>query len=55
MNINKIDVAQFLNEKHEGHYKIINLSERQYDIKKFNGNVIVHGFPDHHAPPLLLL
>ena len=41
---NSIDsVAQFLNEKHEGKYRILNLSGIKYDYEKFNMNV--HEFP----------
>ena len=50
---NKIeDVARFLNEKHEAHYMISNLSEESYDYSAFGDQVQECTFPGHPAPPL---
>jgi len=50
---NKIkNVAKFLDQKHPGHYKIINLSNRKYDFGKFKGKVDSYPWEDHHSPEL---
>ena len=49
------DVASFLNEAHENHYMVWNLSERTYDESRFGDQVICYTFPGHPAPPLGLL
>lgn len=49
------EVSSFLEEKHQGTYMLWNLSKFDYDISKFNNQVLVHGFPDHHNPPLQFL
>jgi phosphatidylinositol-3,4,5-trisphosphate 3-phosphatase/dual-specificity protein phosphatase PTEN len=36
--------------KHQGYYRIYNLSNRTYDYKKFNGVVKSYKWVDHHAP-----
>ena len=54
---NNIDhVAGLLSKQHSRHFLLYNLSNRDYDISKFGGQVINWcGFPDHHPPPLVLL
>jgi hypothetical protein len=37
------------------HYAVWNLTERGYDYSKLDSNVRETGWPDHHAPPLVLL
>ncbi|XP_078716234.1 tensin-3-like isoform X1 [Lampetra fluviatilis] len=49
------DVARMLHSKHANGYLVINLSERRYDIEKFNVHVKDFGWPDLHAPPLDVL
>jgi protein-tyrosine phosphatase len=51
------EVSRLLSLNHKNHFMIFNLSERTYDDKRFfDGRVQSWcGFPDHHAPPLLLL
>lgn len=46
------EISDFLQEKHEGNYMVWNLSMYDYDISKFKNQVLIHGFPDHHNPPL---
>ncbi|XP_065889210.1 tensin-2-like isoform X2 [Dysidea avara] len=46
------DVAKMLKTKHQDNYMIFNLSERSYDISKFNNQVLDFGWPDHLAPSL---
>lgn len=51
-------VRKFLDNKHEGHYKLFNLcSERFYNASKFGDETEVACFPfeDHQAPPLPLV
>lgn len=48
-------VAEYFEEKHGHGVLVLNLSERQYDYKKFGDRVLEFGFPDHHSPPLGLL
>lgn len=45
-NINS--VARFLESKHKDHYKIYNLSNRDYDFDKFGGFVKSYEWPDHY-------
>ena len=53
---NKIgEVANFLDTKHPGHYKIINLSNRKYDYGKFKGKVDSYWWEDHHAPEMTVI
>lgn len=52
-NINK--VSEFLEERHQGHYKIYNLSNRTYNYSKFKGEVKSYEWEDHHSPPMLTL
>src|SRR3990167_4161346 len=55
---NNIDhVATLFNKYHSGHYRIYNLSKREYDRTKFEEGSVIEwcGFPDHHPPPLILL
>ena len=44
-------VQQFLEEKHGNKYKILNLSNRDYDYSVF-GNQVIHdmGWEDHNCP-----
>ena len=52
-NINS--VVNFLEEKHKGHYKIFNLSNREYDFDKFSGYVESYTWIDHCPAPMLTL
>ena len=50
------DVSSFLNEKHLHNYMILNLSEKDYDTSKFQGEVFhFNNWPDHHSPSIELL
>jgi hypothetical protein len=49
------DVAQLLRDNHAEHFAVWNLTERPYDYAKLDRMVHETGWPDHHAPPLLLL
>jgi len=50
------EVSQLLQKYHDNHYMVINLSQRNYDDRKFGGKVTSEfGWPDHHNPPLLTL
>lgn len=51
-------VAQYLNSRHNGHYRVFNLcAEREYSTDLFNPGSVTnqYGFPDHHNPPLEML
>lgn len=49
-------VRQFLTTRHSSHFKIYNLTERNYSPGSFPEDRIEHyPFPDHHAPSLALL
>ena len=53
---NSIDsVSKFLNEKHEGKYRILNLSGLKYDYEKFNNSVFEFKWEDHYPPSIDLL
>jgi phosphatidylinositol-3,4,5-trisphosphate 3-phosphatase/dual-specificity protein phosphatase PTEN len=53
---NSIDsVSSFLNERHRGFYKILNLSGMKYDYKKFDNKVFDYPWQDHYPPPIELL
>ena len=49
---NMNDVIFHLKKYHNGLYKIYNLSGIPYDPKKFDNNVEIYYWKDHHAPPL---
>ena len=45
------DVGIFLDDRHDGHYKVYNLySERCYDVQKFHGKVAVYPLADQKLP-----
>ena len=45
-----------MNEYHPGVYKLFNLSQHKYNVKKFNSQVAEFStWRDHHSPPLDLL
>ena len=44
------DIADYLKQNHDKHYKIYNLTEEEYDGEIFDNNVIHYGFLDHHPP-----
>jgi phosphatidylinositol-3,4,5-trisphosphate 3-phosphatase/dual-specificity protein phosphatase PTEN len=46
------DVSAFLHSKHQGHFKIINVSGESYNYQMFDHHVEEFPFPDHHPPPL---
>lgn len=46
------EVAEMLKTKHPGHFRVYNLTERDYDYSLFEDRVIKCGWFDHHAPPL---
>jgi hypothetical protein len=48
-------VAEFLDSRHPGHFKVFNLSEQSYVPSIFKGPVAHFPFPDHHAPSFSLL
>lgn len=43
-------VVNFFEAKHKDHFKIINLTEYDYNPEFFNNNVENYPFPDHHPP-----
>ena len=49
---NIADVAKFLDEKHAGHHRIFNLSNREYSTEKFNADVKSYPWEDHHSPAI---
>jgi hypothetical protein len=49
------EVSMMLKKYHGGKYMVWNLSDRPYDYTIFEDQVMEFGFPDHHAPPLVLL
>ena len=52
---NKIDkVVDLLEGRHSGHYRVYNLSGREYDIDKFKGSVVSLDW-DKHSPPSIFL
>lgn len=46
------DVAGHLNEAHENHYLVYNLSEYKYDYSLFNAAVMEYSFPGLPCPSL---
>jgi protein-tyrosine phosphatase len=54
---NHIDVvARFLNERHDGLYRVYNLcSERNYDESKFRNNVVRYRLDDHNPAELMMM
>ena len=45
------DVGIFLDDRHDGHYKVYNLySDRDYDVQKFHGRVAVYPLADQKLP-----
>ncbi|CAG9330160.1 unnamed protein product [Blepharisma stoltei] len=53
---NSLDsVSKFLNDRHNGKYRILNLSGIQYDYRKFGDSVKEFPWPDHYPPPVELL
>ena len=46
-----IDVARFLDSRHENHYLIVNASNRSYDYQKFQNRVISLIWPNHYPCP----
>lgn len=48
-------VSRFLDNRHHGHFKVFNLSERTYHDSLFSGPVAFFPFPDHHSPRFHLL
>ena len=45
-------MAKHLKKFHKDQYMIWNLSEKKYDVSKFDNNVIEFSFPGYPAPPL---
>jgi protein-tyrosine phosphatase len=53
---NDIDeVARFFKTYHNDHFLILNLSEKTYDVSKFDNRVQHFGWTENYAPPLLML
>jgi protein-tyrosine phosphatase len=48
-------VAGLLEQRHPGHFKIYNLSEREHTTDLFGTTSVSYPFPDHHAPSHYLL
>lgn len=48
-------MAEFLREKHNDRYLIINLSNRKYDYRKFKNQVLEYVWEDHHSPAMNVL
>lgn len=48
-------IAKFLKQYHNDHFMIFNLSQLEYEKDKFDNNIMLMGWPDHHNPPLDLL
>jgi hypothetical protein len=48
-------VSAFLHKYHSGHFLVLNVSDRRYNISPFDGNVKSFNFPDHHPPPIEML
>uniref|UniRef100_A0A7S0H9R3 Phosphatidylinositol-3,4,5-trisphosphate 3-phosphatase n=1 Tax=Amorphochlora amoebiformis TaxID=1561963 RepID=A0A7S0H9R3_9EUKA len=46
------NVSNYLNSKHKGNYMVFNLSEKTYDISKFDQQVMEFKFPGYPSPPL---
>ncbi|XP_035216145.1 tensin-like isoform X2 [Stegodyphus dumicola] len=46
------DVTRMLRTKHGTNYMVFNLSEKRYDLAKFNNRVLEFGWPQNLAPPL---
>ncbi len=52
---NATHIASFLKQYHNNHFMVFNLSQLHYDAAKFDHNVMLMGWPDHHNPTLDLL
>eukprot|EP01028_Stygiella_incarcerata_P011674 TRINITY_DN66_c0_g1_i1.p1 TRINITY_DN66_c0_g1~~TRINITY_DN66_c0_g1_i1.p1 ORF type:complete len:404 (+),score=92.30 TRINITY_DN66_c0_g1_i1:129-1340(+) len=48
-------VSAFLHKYHPGHFLVMNVSARRYNISPFDGNVKTFNFADHHPPPIEML
>lgn len=48
------DVIKYLEEAHENHYRVYNLSNKEYDGSKF-GDYKFYSWEDHHAPQIHIL
>ncbi|CAG9333132.1 unnamed protein product [Blepharisma stoltei] len=48
-------VSKYLNERHGGKYRILNLSGISYDYSKFSDSVKEFAWLDHYPPPIELL
>ncbi|GBL99826.1 Tensin-1 [Araneus ventricosus] len=46
------EVTRMLRTKHGTNYMVFNLSEKRYDLAKFNNRVFEFGWPPNLAPPL---
>ncbi|XP_054722320.1 tensin-1-like, partial [Uloborus diversus] len=46
------EVTRMLRTKHGTSYMVFNLSEKRYDLAKFNNRVLEFGWPQNLAPPL---
>ncbi|KAG8199629.1 hypothetical protein JTE90_009463 [Oedothorax gibbosus] len=46
------EVTRMLRTKHGTNYMVFNLSEKRYDLAKFNNRVYEFGWPSNLAPPL---
>lgn len=49
------EVARFMDSKHPNHYRIYNLSNREYDYNDFKGSYRFYTWEDHHSPPIDML
>ena len=51
----RLQVKEFLQEKHGDKYFVFNVSEKKYEKSRFDGRVSDYNWQDHHAPPFHLL